>query len=310
MADSRPILIIALGGNALIRKGQQGTIAEQMENLKRPMRQVARLCSRYRIVITHGNGPQVGNLMLQQEGCSEVPKLPLEILVAQTQGQIGYLIESVLDGELAALGHAVPPLLVSLISYVVVDPADPAFSAPSKPVGPVFTADQAAALPYPTVKTAKGYRRVVASPLPVTVVEKREIRTLLEQGFIVICCGGGGIPVVREGRGFHGVDAVIDKDLASARLGREVSADILVIATDVPGVFVDYGTERQRLLHSLRGEEIAGYLGQGQFPEGSMGPKVRAAQNFLQAGGQRAVICALEAIEDALDGKAGTEVSL
>ncbi len=310
MADSRPILIIALGGNALIRKGQQGTIAEQMENLKRPLRQVARLSSRYRIVITHGNGPQVGNLMLQQECCPELPKLPLEILVAQTQGQIGYLIESVLDGELAAHGDAVPPPLVSLISYVVVDPADPAFSAPSKPVGPVFTAEQAAILPYPTAKTAKGYRRIVASPLPVTVVEKREIRTLLEQGFIVICCGGGGIPVVREGRGFHGVDAVIDKDLASARLGREVSADILVIATDVPGVFIDYGTGRQRMLNSLRGEAIDGYLQQGQFPEGSMGPKVRAAQNFLQGGGQRAVICALEAIEDALAGKAGTEVSL
>ena len=173
MKNNKQILLIALGGNALIRKGQKGTIDEQFENLKNPVRQIAKLSRTYRIIITHGNGPQVGNLMLKQESCDAVPKLPLEILVAQTQGQIGYMIESTLDTELMSLGNTSEHYFVSLLSYVVVDKNDPAFLNPSKPVGPVFTKEKAQTLPYPTKKTAKGYRRVVASPLPVTIVEKR-----------------------------------------------------------------------------------------------------------------------------------------
>jgi carbamate kinase len=216
-ATQKPVLLVALGGNAMIQKGQTGTVEEQFGNLKVPMNQIARLSREYRVIVTHGNGPQVGNLLLQQECCATVPRLPLEILVAQTQGQIGYMIESTLDEALMAMGINTQPL-VSLISYVVVDENDNAFKSPSKPVGPAFTKEKAATLPYPTIKTPKGYRRVVVSPKPVTIVEKREIRTLIDAEFIVICCGGGGIPVVRAGRTFDGVDAVIDKDLASARL--------------------------------------------------------------------------------------------
>jgi carbamate kinase len=302
-------ILIALGGNALIRAGQQGTIAEQLENLRKPMQQIARLSERYRIIITHGNGPQVGNLLLQQECCSAVPRLPLEILVAQTQGQIGYMIESTLDGELEAAGLG-NRHLVSLISYVVVAENDPAFLNPSKPVGPYYSEEEAKSLPWPVRKTAKGYRRVVASPRPVTIVEKSEIRALIDLDFIVICCGGGGIPVIREGRAFHGVDAVIDKDLASARLAGEVGVDIFVVATDVPRVAIGYGTPDARYLDRMTVSEARRYLADGEFPAGSMGPKVEAAVQFLESGGKRAAITAIEGIEQAVIGGSGTEIVL
>ncbi len=309
-AANQQVLLVALGGNALIRKGQEGTTQEQFENLRVPLAQIARLSDNYRIIITHGNGPQVGNLLLQQECCQSLPRLPLEILVAQTQGQIGYMIESTLDSELMALGRDQEKLLVSLISYVVVDPSDPAFLEPSKPIGPAYTEEKAALLPFPTQKTPKGYRRVVASPRPVTIVEKREIRSLIQMGFIVICCGGGGIPVIREGRSFAGVDAVIDKDLASARLAQEVGVDLFLIATDVPGVAVGFGTPGERFLRRLGSREAGELMAQGHFPQGSMGPKVEACLEFLQGGGKRALICSLEEIQEALEGRAGTEFFL
>ncbi len=308
--QNQPLLLVALGGNALVRKGQLGTIQEQFKNLRVPMSQIARLSDSYRLIITHGNGPQVGNLLLQQECCESLPRLPLEILVAQTQGQIGYMIESTLDSELMALGMDQEKLLVSLISYVVVDPGDPAFKNPTKPIGPAYPEEKALLLPFPTKKTPKGYRRVVASPRPVTIVEKREIRCLSQMGFIVICCGGGGIPVIREGRSFAGVDAVIDKDLASARLAQEVGVDIFLIATDVPGVALDFATPKERFLRKLGSCQARQLLAEGQFPEGSMGPKVEACLEFLEAGGKRALICALEDIQEALEGRAGTEFFL
>jgi carbamate kinase len=307
MKSPKKTLIVALGGNALIRKGQKGTIEEQFENLKVPIRQIARLSRTYRIIITHGNGPQVGNLLLQQEHCHAVPKLPLEILVAQTQGQIGYMIESTLDSELMKIGiHAQP--LVSLISYVVVNENDPAFKNPLKPIGPVYSEKQAASVPYPMRKTAKGYRRVVVSPKPVSIVEKREIKKLIEMNFIVICCGGGGIPVIREGRTFQGIDAVIDKDLASAKLAEEVGADIFLIATDVQGVALNYGTKNQKFLSSVTLEQAQRYLKEGHFAPGSMKPKIEAVMQVVLNCGARSVITSIEDIEQAVAGKAGTEV--
>jgi carbamate kinase len=304
----KEILLVALGGNALIRKGQVGTVDEQFENLKVPIRQIARLSRHYRIIITHGNGPQVGNLLLQQEHCDAVPQLPLEILVAQTQGQIGYMIESTLDSELMELGIGTQKPLVSLISYIVVDEGDPAFQNPSKPIGPVYTEARAATLPYPTQKTPKGYQRIVASPKPITIVEKREIRELIDRDFIVICCGGGGIPVIREGRTFCGVDAVIDKDLASAKLAEEVGVHVFLIATDVEGAALRYGQPDQQFLRTITMSDADLYLKEGHFPPGSMRPKIEAAIRFLQSGGRRAVITSVEAIEDAVAGNAGTEV--
>ena len=305
-AKHKPILLVALGGNALIRKGQEGTIEEQFENLKRPIRQIARLASDYRVVITHGNGPQVGSLLLQQEGCRDVPRLPLEILVAQTEGQIGYMIDSSLDEALMEMGTVYRPL-VTLITYVVVSSDDPAFKEPAKPIGPVFSREAARELPYPTRKTAKGYRRVVASPRPVSIIEKREIRKLIQMDFIVICCGGGGIPVIREGRRFSGVDAVIDKDLASVKLAQEIEADLFLIATDELGVFLDYGTQDQRMLARLTPGQAEEYLAAGHFPAGSMKPKVEAAADFVQHTGKRAVITSVNHIEGAVKGGKGTE---
>ena len=296
MKNNKQILLVALGGNALIRKGQKGTVDEQFENLKTPIQQIAKLSRTYRIIITHGNGPQVGNLMLKQESCDAVPKLPLEILVAQTQGQIGYMIESTLDTELMHLGDD------------VVDKNDPAFLNPSKPVGPLFTKAKAQTLPYPTQKTAKGYRRVVASPLPITIVEKREIKKLIDMKFIVICCGGGGIPVIREGRSFSGVDAVIDKDLASAKLAEEVGVDIFLIATDVQGVALNYGKKNQEFLSSLSTRQATRFFTQGHFPPGSMGPKIEAAVQFVRKTGNRAIIASIKDIENAVKGESGTEI--
>lgn len=305
----KKILLVALGGNALIRKGQVGTVEEQFSNLLPPVSQIAKLSRRYRVIITHGNGPQVGNLLLQQECCSGIPPLPLEILVAQTQGQIGYMIESTLDSELMKLGVQTEQPIVTLISYVVVDEGDPAFQSFSKFIGPVFTAEKAATLPYPTRETRDGYRRVVASPRPMSIVEKREIQKLLEMGFIVICCGGGGIPVAREGRAFSGVDAVIDKDLASAVLAQEVGVDIFLMATDVEGVALNYGKPDQRFLQKIRAAEAKECLQAEHFPPGSMGPKVEAALQFIERCEGRAIIASMDAIEEAVEGRAGTEIT-
>jgi carbamate kinase len=305
----KPLMLIALGGNALIQKGQRGTAEEQFDNLKVPMRQIARLSRNYRIVITHGNGPQAGNLLLQQESCREVPNMPLEIIVAMTQGQIGYMIESSLDRALMEIGVTTEQLFVSLISYVVVDEKDPAFQNPTKPIGPFYTEEQANKLPYTMVKTDKGYRRVVASPKPLAVVEHREIKKLIEMGFIVICCGGGGIPVIRKERKFRGVDAVIDKDLASAVLAGEIKADAFVIASDVPGVSINWGKPQQKQLRKVPLAELERYLAEGQFPTGSMGPKVQAILQYHRTTGSRGIICHLEDIERAIAGESGTEVT-
>lgn len=308
MALKTETILVALGGNALIKKGQTGTIEQQFENLTIPMVQLARLSRRYRLIITHGNGPQVGNLLLQQECCPSVPRLPLEILVAQTQGQIGYMIESTLDTQLMSMGIKTTQKFVTVITYVVVDIADPAFNDPAKPIGPFFTAAKARNLPYPTRKTTKGYRRVVVSPKPKTIVEKREIKKLIEMDFIVICCGGGGIPVIREGRYFEGVDAVIDKDLASAKLAEEIGVNRFIIATDVPGAALNFNTPNEQYLTSLTSKEARQFLKMGHFPAGSMAPKIEACISAVQKGAKITAICHLADIEKAVEGKAGTRI--
>lgn len=306
---TKPIILIAFGGNALIKKGQKGTHKEQFVNLKLPMRQIARLSRKYKFVITHGNGPQVGNLLLQQEGCDAVPKMPLEIIGAMTQGQIGYMIESSLDDALMEIGINGEQHFVTLITYVVVDQNDPGFQEPTKPIGPSYTAQEAVKLPYNMVKTDKGFRRVVASPKPLNIVEQREIKRLIDMDFIVICCGGGGIPVVRKERKFRGVEAVIDKDLASAILAKEIDADIFVIASDIAGAGINWGSPEQQFLRRVSISQMEQYMKEGQFPAGSMGPKVEAISEFFKATGNRGVICHLEDIEKAIAGKAGTEIT-
>ncbi len=305
--QDKPIVLVAFGGNALIKKGQKGTASEQFRNLQLPMQQIAKLSRKYKIVITHGNGPQVGNLLLQQESCDEVPKMPLEIIGAQTQGQIGYMIESSLDTALMEIGID-DRYFVTIITYAVVDQNDPLFQNPSKPIGPFYTKEQAAELTYNMVKTDKGYRRVVASPKPVTIVEHREIKKLIEMDFIVICCGGGGIPVIRKERKFRGVEAVIDKDLASSVLAREIGVDIFVIATDTAGAAIHWGKPDQKILGKVPLAEMEQYVQKGHFPAGSMDPKVEALIEYFKATDHRGIICNLEDIEKAIAGKAGTEI--
>ncbi|MDD2391007.1 MAG: carbamate kinase [Desulfobacterales bacterium] len=306
--STKPILLIALGGNALIQKGQSGSAEQQFENLKLPMQVIARLSKEYSIVITHGNGPQVGNLLLQQESCSEVPKMPLEVIGAQSQGQIGYMIESTLDSALMEEGIS-DRFFCTLLTYTVVDKNDPLFQNPTKPIGPFYTEEEAAKLPYRMVQTDKGPRRVVASPKPVTIVEHREIKKLLDMDFIVICCGGGGIPVIREGRKFSGVDAVIDKDLASSKLAEQINADKFIIASDIEGAAIYWGKPQQQILKKVSLADMNRYTAEGHFPPGSMGPKVEAVTNFVKGTGKKGVICKLSDIELAVAGKAGTEVS-
>jgi carbamate kinase len=303
----KPIVVIAFGGNALIQKGQDGTAEQQMENLKIPMRKVAALANDYRIVISHGNGPQVGNLLLQQESTGEVAVMPVDVIGAMTQGQIGYMIEQVLERTLAEAG--IDRDFLTVMTMTEVDENDPLFQNPTKPIGPFYTEAEAATKPYRMVLTDKGHRRVIASPKPIGIVPHREIKFLIEHDWIVICTGGGGIPVVKDGDGHRGVDAVIDKDLGNALLAREIDADLFVIATDVRGAAVDWQKPTERLLRKVTTEEMRKHLADGQFPAGSMGPKVTALVEFVEATGKRAIICQLDELEDALAGKAGTEVA-
>jgi carbamate kinase len=218
------------------------------------------------------------------------------------------MLESSLDDALMEIGVNGEQQFVTLITYVVVDQNDPGFKNPTKPIGPVYTETEASGLPYSMAITDKGYRRVVASPKPLNIVEHREIKKLIDLEFIVICCGGGGIPVIRKERKFRGVEAVIDKDLASSILAKEIRADIFLIASDIAGAGIDWGTPNQQFLGKVPLAELAQYAEQGQFPAGSMGPKVEAIMDFYKATGNRGIICQLDDIEKAIAGEAGTEI--
>jgi len=299
-------LVIALGGNALLRRDQALTAENQLENIRRAATQLARVASAHQLVLTHGNGPQVGLLALQGAAYTTIETYPLDVLGAETDGMIGYLLEQ----ELANLLPA-SRTITTLLTRVEVNANDPAFKHPSKPIGPVYTQEVAdhisATKHWAIAPDGKGFRRVVASPLPVRVFGLDPIRWLLERGALVIAAGGGGIPVARsaDGRTLHGVEAVIDKDLCSGLLARELEADVLVIATDVREVCLDWGTPEQRALHKVTPQELKRH----SFQAGSMGPKVDAACQFALATGKRAVIGSLDQIEEMLAGHAGTEVS-
>ncbi len=295
-------IVIALGGNALIKPGERGTTDEMRNNLRAPIKQIAELSNQsYSVVITHGNGPQVGNLLLQQEATTEVTTMPLQILVAETQGQIGFLIESTLDEELMRRGLDLDKYFLTVLTYVEVDLEDRAFKHPTKPIGPLYKRKRKG-----YVKTSNGWRRVVPSPKPLRIVQWKEIKKLIEENFIVIACGGGGIPVIKKKDRFMGVEAVIDKDLASAKLAEQIGAKILIIATDIEKVALNYGRVDYHYLDRVSTTEAKEYMKQGHFPPGSMGPKVEAVINFLESGGEQAIITSIEKIIEALEGKSGT----
>ena len=313
--------VIALGGNSILRAKQKGTAEEQYENLECTAEQLLDLLrSGSRIVITHGNGPQVGNLLLADEAAKNVvPPMPLDVLGAQTEGYMGYMIQNTLANHLRQAG--VPHNITTVVSQVIVDRNDPAFKNPSKPIGPFYDAGEAERLRrekgWDIVEdSARGYRRIVPSPIPTNIQQARIIKSMLDAGEIVIAVGGGGIPVVREdNRDLRGIEAVIDKDYASARLAIQIDDDVLFILTAVEYVYRDFATPHQKALKELRLAEAKRLLEDGHFGKGSMEPKIRAAIMFLEETNQdpsreREVIITLpETAAKALEGKTGTRIT-
>lgn len=305
---NKKTILIALGGNALIQKKQKGTAEEQFANLLEPMKAVVGLLKQgYGVIISHGNGPQVGNILLQQASCDEVPAMPFAVVGAQTQGQIGFMIESTLLKALSEAGMK-DQRVVTLVSQVVVDGNDPGFKNPTKPVGPFYTKEKAATLPYQMKETPHGFRRVVASPDPLEVLNAPEVEMLSNAGYVVVCNGGGGIPVKRVGHGVEGVDAVIDKDFANSLLATVINVDAFVIATDEPKVCINYAKPDQRAVDTLTVAEARKLMAEGQFPAGSMGPKVEAVVRFAEKTGRPGIITSIDNIAAALDGSAGTKI--
>lgn len=305
------IAVVALGGNAITRSGQVGTFSEQAANARAMAASICRLrAAGWTVVLVHGNGPQVGNLAIQQEQAAyRVPELPLFWLVAMTGGQLGSLLTLALHDADPGL-----PGVVTVVTHVVVDAGDPAFARPTKPIGPFFPEAEALAHAEKDGWTVgadagRGFRRLVASPAPQGIVEIGAIRALVEQGMIVIAAGGGGVPVVRAGPGYRGIDAVIDKDLAAQRLANALDADALVLVTDIEHVMLDFGTPAARPITEIGVEQAQRHADDGQFPEGSMGPKMRAAMQFLCEGGRIAVITNADLAPAALEGTgAGTRI--
>jgi len=297
-------IVIALGGNALLQRGQPMTADNQRANIRAAAEQIAAVAPDNEIVIAHGNGPQVGLLALQAAAYHDVAPYPLDVLGAQTEAMIGYVIEQELGNLLPA-----DKSLATVLTMIEVDRNDPAFANPTKPIGPVYDRDTAERLKatsgWAIAPDGDRFRRVVASPKPKRIFEIRPIRTLVERGTIVICAGGGGIPTMYDEHGrLQGVEAVIDKDLASALLAEQLDADLLVIATDVDGVYTGWGTPEQTRLSGLVPDELDGL----DLPAGSMGPKVQAACGFARTTGKEAVIGALTDIADIVNGTAGTRV--
>jgi carbamate kinase len=310
------LVVIALGGNALLQRGQKGTFDEQYENVKKTSARVADLIERgYKIVLTHGNGPQVGATLLRHEAAKNiVPPLPLDVCGAETQGFIGYMMQQALRNELKSRG--VDKFVVSVITRMIVDKHDSAFQNPTKPVGPFYTKEEAEMLrqqkPELVIKedAGRGYRRVVPSPDPKIIAERYAIRALVDAGFVVVACGGGGIPIIEEGGHAVGVEAVIDKDLGGQRLATLIGANIFVILTDVEGAYINYGRPDQEMIREITSGKLRNYAKEEQFKEGSMAPKVEAAIRFVESGGERAIIASLGKLIEALDNKAGTQITV
>lgn len=306
-------MLLAVGGNSLIRGGEKGTIAEQLANTRRTAVEIVGLIREgYRIVLTHGNGPQVGAALLRSErGASQVPGHPLDVCDASTQGEIGYLLQQSLDNELKAAGLRVPVVTVLTQSLVTMD--DPAMNHPSKPIGPFYSRAEAEErrrlLGWEIVEDAsRGYRRIVPSPQPVEIVEAGVICDLVELGVLVIACGGGGIPVVRRNGALRGVEAVIDKDRASALLASRLGMELLVISTDTEYVYLNYGRPGQQPLRRVTVAELERYAKAGHFPAGNMGPKVESALRFLRAGGKECIVTSCQYLCQAVAGGTGTHI--
>jgi carbamate kinase len=305
--------LIAVGGNSLIRAGEKGTIAEQLANTRRTAEAVVQIIrAGFRVIITHGNGPQVGAALLRSErAADQVYSHPLDVCDATTQGEIGYMLQQSLVTALAEQGMRTP--VATLLTQVVVSPDDPAMRKPTKPIGPFYSQKEAERRHFDHGWTvvedaARGWRRVVPSPEPLEIVEETSIRCLVDSGALVIAVGGGGIPVMRTGRGLKGVEAVIDKDRASALLAARLKADLFIISTDADRVYLNYKKPDQRPLDRETAANVAGFYDEGHFPPGNMGPKIESALRFLRDGGREVIITSYERLFDAVRGQAGTHI--
>lgn len=302
------LIVVALGGNSLLRDGE-GTVEDQRRTIRRTAPHIVDLYERgHDIVFTHGNGPQVGQLLLQNEEATSAPAKPLDVLVGESQAQIGYLLQQELHNELG-----VTP--VTAVTQTRVDPDDPAFDEPTKPIGPFYDESEAAGKDFPTKQVTKSngdsaYRRVVPSPHPLEIVESERIESLVDTGEPVICVGGGGIPVVEEESegDLRGVEAVVDKDRATRVLATDIDADELLLLTDVDAAYRNFGTDDQERLAELTPEDATDLLDAGEFGEGSMAPKVEASIEFVENGGERAIITSIDSATEALTGDAGTTI--
>lgn len=309
-------MLVSLGGNAILKHTEKGTAPEQFENVKKTSYYIIELIKEgYHIAITHGNGPQVGDILLAYElAKNTLPPMPLDVCGAQSQGMIGYMLQLSLKNMLKEF--QVDKSVVTVLTQTLVHQEDPQFENPTKPVGPFYTALEAAAIRKERKwiivnDSGRGYRRVVPSPLPIGFVEEGCIKTLFDEGTIVIASGGGGIPVIRNKVGMlQGVEGVIDKDHAASHLALLIQAEVLLILTDVEKISLYYDTPHQKEVDHMTAAQASQYLKEGHFSPGSMGPKVESAINFLEQGGKKVVVTSLESAVDALNGDAGTTITL
>lgn len=306
-------LTIALGGNAILQPGQSGTAEEQFANVLSTCKQIGKLIEEgHEVVITHGNGPQVGAILIQQEmGSSEVPSMPLDVCGSESQGFIGYMIQNSMHNVFADYG--IDKNVATVVTQVQVDPNDPAFENPTKPVGPFYDREHAEKMMREKKETwiedsGRGWRKVVPSPIPKRIVEAPVINDLLEKGNVVIASGGGGIPVIEKEGKLIGIEAVIDKDRAGRILAEETNSDMFLILTDVPNAAINYGQPDQKNLGEVTIEEMEKYIAEGHFGEGSMKPKVESVVDFVKNGGKEAIITSIEKVIEAVHGKAGTRI--
>ncbi len=308
------LALIAFGGNAILPNGQRGLQKEQMKNSEKAAKMMIEIVAKgYELIVVHGNGPQVGNLLIQMEEASnKIPPFTLEVCDAMTEGSMGYMLEKALINELRK--NSIDKEVVTVLTQVIVDREDPAFQNPTKPVGPFYTQYRAQQLmkekKWTMIEDAgRGWRKVVPSPKPIDIVPKRVISDLVRSGKIVIAAGGGGIPVIINSKGLiEGVEAVIDKDFASALLASEAGVDLFIILTGVDRVYLNYGKENQKEIKTMTVKEAKKYLEEGQFPPGSMGPKINAAIQYIEAGGKEVLITSASKLKAALSNRSGTRI--